>query len=51
MPCTPEKVWQAIRDAEAGNPPDPWREPPSTFDDLLPPLPPASGQNEDIPDL
>ena len=31
LPCTPERVWRAIRDAEAGNPPDPWREPPDIF--------------------
>ncbi|MEX2625481.1 MAG: xanthine dehydrogenase family protein molybdopterin-binding subunit [Ilumatobacteraceae bacterium] len=27
LPCTPERVWRAIRDAEAGHPPDPWRAP------------------------
>ena len=31
LPCTPERVWRAIRDAEAGSPPDPWREPPAVF--------------------
>lgn len=31
LPCTPERVWRAIRDAEAGNPPSPWREPPPVF--------------------
>jgi len=31
LPCTSQAVWQAIRDAEAGTPPDPWREPPSIF--------------------
>ena len=30
MPCTPERVWQAVRDA----PSDPWREPPAFFADL-----------------
>ena len=35
MPCTPQRVWAAIRDAEAGSPPDPWREPPTIFDDLV----------------
>jgi carbon-monoxide dehydrogenase large subunit len=44
MPLTPEKVWRAIRDAEAGSPPDPWREPPADFDDLLPPLPEESNE-------
>jgi aerobic carbon-monoxide dehydrogenase large subunit len=29
MPCTPERVWRAIRDAGAGTLADPWREPPS----------------------
>jgi carbon-monoxide dehydrogenase large subunit len=31
LPCTPERVWSAIRAAEAGNPPEPWREPPAVF--------------------
>ena len=31
MPCTAERVWRAIRDADAGAPPDPWREPPPVF--------------------
>ena len=31
MPCTSERVWRAIRDAEAGTLPDPWREPPAVF--------------------
>ena len=30
MPCTPERVWRAIR---AGGE-DPWREPPAIFDTL-----------------
>jgi carbon-monoxide dehydrogenase large subunit len=34
MPCTPERVWQAVRDAESGVPADPWREPPAIFDRL-----------------
>jgi carbon-monoxide dehydrogenase large subunit len=34
MPCTPERVWRAIRDAETGAPPPPWREPPAFFADL-----------------
>ncbi|HEV2368264.1 MAG TPA: molybdopterin cofactor-binding domain-containing protein, partial [Acidimicrobiales bacterium] len=33
MPCTPERVWQAIQDAAAGGT-DPWREPPDIFDRL-----------------
>ncbi len=31
MPCTSERVWRAIRDAEAGTLPDPWRAPPPVF--------------------
>jgi len=31
MPCTSERVWRAIRDAEAGTLPDPWRDPPAIF--------------------
>jgi carbon-monoxide dehydrogenase large subunit len=34
LPCTPERVWRAIRAAEAGTPPEPWREPPDVFDRL-----------------
>ncbi len=33
MPCTPEAVWTAIRDARRGEH-DPWREPPAAFADL-----------------
>ena len=29
MPCTPERVWRAIRAAEAGTPEPAWREPPA----------------------
>ena len=31
MPCTPERVWAAMREARAGTLPDPWREPPAVF--------------------
>lgn len=31
LPCTPERVWRAVRDAEAGRPGEPWREPPAVF--------------------
>ena len=34
MPCTPERVWRAVRDAESGSPPEPWRQPPDVFDRL-----------------
>jgi carbon-monoxide dehydrogenase large subunit len=36
LPCTPERVWRAIRDSQAGSPPDPWREPPAVFGDKGP---------------
>lgn len=41
MPCTSERVWRAVREAEAGSPPEPWREPPAIFDRL------AAGQDAD----
>jgi carbon-monoxide dehydrogenase large subunit len=31
LPCTPERVWRAVRDARAGELADPWREPPAVF--------------------
>jgi carbon-monoxide dehydrogenase large subunit len=31
MPCTPMRVWSAIRDAANGTLADPWREPPPVF--------------------
>lgn len=31
MPCTAERVWQAIDAGRRGTPPDPWREPPEVF--------------------
>ena len=31
MPCTPERVWRAIAEAQAGSPAEPWREPPAVF--------------------
>jgi carbon-monoxide dehydrogenase large subunit len=34
IPCTPERVWQAIQGARSGTLPDPWREPPAVFDTL-----------------
>ncbi len=34
LPCTAERVWRTIRDAEAGTLPDPWRDPPAIFDTL-----------------
>jgi carbon-monoxide dehydrogenase large subunit len=41
MPCTSERVWQAIVQAEAGTLPDPWSEPPAVFARL------AAGQEVD----
>ena len=41
LPCTSQRVWQTIRDAEAGTLPDPWSEPPAIFDRL------AAGQEVD----
>jgi carbon-monoxide dehydrogenase large subunit len=34
LPCTPERVWRTIRDAQSGSLPAPWREPPEIFDRL-----------------
>ena len=31
IPCTPERVWAAVRAAEEGHPPEPWRDPPPVF--------------------
>ncbi len=31
LPCTPQRVWRAVRDAESGTLADPWREPPEVF--------------------
>jgi carbon-monoxide dehydrogenase large subunit len=31
LPCTPERVWRAIREADAGELPDPWSPPPEWF--------------------
>ncbi|MEO6124670.1 MAG: xanthine dehydrogenase family protein molybdopterin-binding subunit [Ilumatobacteraceae bacterium] len=31
MPCTAERVWQAIRRAGSSSPDDPWKEPPAIF--------------------
>jgi carbon-monoxide dehydrogenase large subunit len=31
MPCTPERVWQAINEAAAGSSGSPWRDPPAFF--------------------
>ncbi len=46
MPCTPERVWRAIRDARAGSPPPAWREPPAVFDSLPEPSAGAAADAE-----
>jgi carbon-monoxide dehydrogenase large subunit len=43
MPCTPERVWQAIAAASNGGAPDPWREPPAIFS-TIDRTPPASAE-------
>ena len=44
MPCTPERVWRAVRDAATAGPRAPWSEPPAVFDRL--PGPGAGGRPE-----
>ncbi|MBJ7596694.1 xanthine dehydrogenase family protein molybdopterin-binding subunit [Candidatus Nephthysia bennettiae] len=34
MPCTPDRVWQALESAAAGQTPNLWREPPAIFAEL-----------------
>ena len=34
MPCTPERIWRAIRDAESQGLASPWSEPPEVFGNL-----------------
>ena len=34
LPCTPERVWQTVRDAAAGTLADPWIDPPTVFETL-----------------
>jgi len=41
MPCTPERVWRAIREAGSQALPPPWREPPAVFATL--PVAPTEG--------
>jgi aerobic carbon-monoxide dehydrogenase large subunit len=42
LPCTPERVWRAVQEARAGQPADPWREPPAVFATL-----PVRSENDD----
>ena len=48
MPCTPERVWRAMRDAEAGDA-DPWRDPPAVFDTL--PVRAAEDDGEEVANI
>ena len=34
LPCTPQRVWTAIQQAQSGTPPEPWRDPPAVFEHL-----------------
>ncbi|MXG88730.1 xanthine dehydrogenase family protein molybdopterin-binding subunit [Nocardioides flavescens] len=43
IPCTPQRVWSAVRAAGDGTLPDPWREPPAFFDTLEAAGGPADG--------
>jgi len=45
MPCTPERVWRAIRDVAPGT----WREPPAVFAGLPVREAPAATENQDPP--
>jgi len=48
IPCTAERVWTTIRDAEAGHVAEPWREPPAVFADLSAPKDRADADAIDI---
>jgi len=48
IPCTPERVWKAVRDAEAGRVDDPWREPPPVFASMSAPEDRADADAIDI---
>ena len=45
IPCTPERVWRTIRDAQSGTLPSPWREPPAAFATI-----PAAGRRKPPPE-
>lgn len=47
LPCTPERVWRAISDAESGNLADPWSDPPPFFERLREEAASAAGPIED----
>jgi carbon-monoxide dehydrogenase large subunit len=50
VPCTPERLWQAVTDAEGGTLPSPWRDPPAAFATLplRPGSAPSGGEGADI---
>jgi carbon-monoxide dehydrogenase large subunit len=48
IPCTAERVWAAVRDAEAGIVASPWRDPPAVFDGLTAPKSRADADAIDI---
>jgi carbon-monoxide dehydrogenase large subunit len=48
IPCTAERVWTAVRDAEAGKLTSPWREPPAIFENLTAPSDRADADAVDI---
>jgi carbon-monoxide dehydrogenase large subunit len=49
LPCTPERVWRAVKDAAAGTLAPPWRPPPPIFDTLpVREVAPAAGEAADI---
>ena len=45
IPCTPERVWRTIQDAQDGTLPSPWREPPAAFATI-----PAAGRRKPPPE-
>jgi len=45
LPCTPERIWRAIRSAESNSLQSPWREPPTVFATL--PLRDSTGDADD----
>ena len=48
IPCTPERVWHAISNAERGVVDSAWREPPAVFDTLVAPQSRADADAIDI---
>ena len=48
IPFSAERVWTAVRDAEAGILASPWRDPPAVFDSLTAPKTRADAEAVDI---